>query len=107
MIWQGEHLVRVTSHDELRVGLTVFVDHPDGHLIICTLLRCVAAPRSPWHLCPVDVAWHAVPGNGIDLPFCFGCPIADGRLYRLQEPPAEVNDYDVVAVPTKAKERTR
>lgn len=91
----------MTSHDELKAGMTVILspcDFCDGQHVLILAGRCNCAGLG-WRL--VDRCPH-----GAD---CFGAQaaIASGRLYRLQEPPAEANDYDAVAVPTKAKERTR
>lgn len=113
MKYQGSDLVRVTSHDELRVGLLVVValcrscrgrhvgilvrrNSPPGcHGVSGSGLSEPCAAPWTWTIEP--------PTHGRDLCFCNA--ITTGRLYRLQEPPAEVNDYDVQAVPTKAKER--
>lgn len=117
MIWQGQELVRVTSRGELKAGLMVVISpcNKCGRTSASLIVRRHYESDPYGHVdgtpCP-GVGWVAVPTPCCEDPnpllgSCFCADIRYGSLYRLQEPPAEANDYDVVAAPTKAKERTR
>lgn len=117
MKYQGSNLVRVTSHDELRVEMMIFFACRCGKFHGALLMGMgprglCAGPRGGINRKCKTAGWRLAGCVEMERyaggrTYCLGCSLKVVRLYRLQEPPAEVNDYDVVAVPAKAKERTR
>jgi hypothetical protein len=114
MLWQGQELVRVQDPGELKAGMLVFVlccrDCGVG-LESLLLVRSYAPIGKHWRsagtieLCSSPAAWKVI-GSCSGRRCCFCSPIDEGRLYRLQEPPAEENPYLEQPVPTKRSVRT-
>lgn len=99
--WQGEELMRVQSHDELRAGMTVVWI---GGGVTCQ--NCGAARHVVILLRPTPCSLRCAGDGWRVTGFCYGTvclheSILRGRIYRLQEPPAEANDYVAETLPVK------